>query len=208
MQIHFTHQDLFFLARALGDHPSKRIAKKRSSPEFEARSGGGFPANISGFKADSIDHRHVDPVGDGVSPLDGAPGVVLPLAELRLLRRMPSNRGGIKEHMRPLQGGQAGAFRIPLIPAYECAHTAHLGVKSAKAQVAGREVVLLVVQRIIRNVHLAVEAEQGTIGIKNRGRVVIDARGAPLEQGGDQHDVQLPRQSRESGGRRTRNWLG
>ena len=36
--------------------------------------------------------------------------------------------------------------------------------------------------------HLAVNAAQGTVGIKNRGGIVIDAGSSFFKQGSDEHD--------------------
>src|SRR5436190_3072903 len=52
------------------------------------------------FESDAIDHRGVYAVGDGVTALNGAPGVELRRTELRLLVRMPANACGIKNYLR------------------------------------------------------------------------------------------------------------
>ena len=57
-------------------------------------------------------------------PLNGPPGIVLRLPKFSLLRRMPADGGGIKQHMRSLQRRQSRALRIPLIPADQCADAA------------------------------------------------------------------------------------
>ena len=74
---------------------------------------------------------------------------------------MPADGGGVEQDLGALQGGQAGAFGIPLVPADQRAHAADGGVEGAKAEVAGREVVLFVVERVVGDVHLAIEAAQG-----------------------------------------------
>ena len=51
------------------------------------------------FESDAIDHRGVYAVGDGVTALNGAPGVELRRTELRLLVRMPANACGIKNYL-------------------------------------------------------------------------------------------------------------
>ena len=67
----------------------------------------------------------------------------------------------------------------------------NLRVERAEAEIARREVVLLVVERIVGDVHLAVEAEQRAVGVEDGGRVVIEPGGAPLEQRRD--DRRRPR---------------
>ena len=54
--------------------------------------------------------------------------------------------------------------------------------RNAEAQVARSEIKFLEIERIVRDVHLAVDAEHAAVGIEDRGRVVIHARGAPLEK--------------------------
>ncbi len=51
-----------------------------------------------------------------------------------------------------------------------------------KAEIAGSEVELFEEERIVRDVHLAVEPEQRAVGIDDRRRVVIQPGGALLEQ--------------------------
>jgi hypothetical protein len=73
--------------------------------------------------------------------------------------------------------------------------------------VAGREVVLLVEQRIVRNVHLAIDAEQRPVGIDDRSRVPIDPRRLPLEHGNDDDDGELAREALHRLRARARNRL-
>ena len=62
---------------------------------------------------------------------------------------------------------------------------------AAKAEVAGREIEFLVVQRVVGNVHLAVDAEQRAVGVNDGGGVVIEPGGALLEQRGDDDDAEF-----------------
>ena len=101
---------------------------------------------------------------------------------------MPADRRGIEEHLRALQRGEPGAFGIPLVPADERADAADSGVEAAEAEIARGEVILLVVERIVGDVHLAVEAEQRAVRVEDHRGVVIDARRALLEERGDQDD--------------------
>ena len=93
--------------------------------------------------------------------LNRPPRIVLSHTKLGLLGGMPSNRGGIKKHMRSLQRGKPRPFRIPLIPADQRAHSAHIGVEGAKTEIARREIIFFVIERIVGDVHLAVKAAQG-----------------------------------------------
>ena len=70
--------------------------------------------------------------------------------------------------------------------------------KAAEAQVAGREVIFLEVQRIVGDVHLAIDAQQRAVGVDDQRGVVIDTRRAPLEYRAYNHDLQFARQTRKA----------
>ena len=57
--------------------------------------------------------------------------------------------------------------------------------------VARREVVLLVEERVVRDVHLPVDAEQRAVGVDDGRRIPVNPRRLPLEQRHDQDDRQL-----------------
>src|SRR6185503_10627704 len=118
-------------------------------PELETRAALGRD-----LVAHAVHHRYVHAVRDGVPALDGAPGIALGHAVLRLLVGMPADGGRIEEDGRALQGGEARALGIPLVPADEGADLALGRVDRAEAEVAGREVELLVERRVVRDVHL------------------------------------------------------
>ncbi len=102
---------------------------------------------------------------------------------------MPADAGGIKNHLSALQRGEARALWIPLIPADLNADAAIGGVEIRESQIAGREIKLFVIQRIIGDVHLAVFAEKRAIGVQDGAGVVVNAGGAPFEQGNDQDNL-------------------
>src|SRR6266853_6907734 len=64
------------------------------------------------------------------------------------------DRGRIEQNVGTLQGREARAFGIPLVPTHQGADRADLRVERAKAKIAGREVELLVVRGIIGDMHL------------------------------------------------------
>ena len=140
---------------------------------------------------DAVHDGDVDAVRDGVPALDGAPGVALGVAVLRLLLRMPADRGRVEEHDRALQGGEARALRVPLVPADERSDPALLRVEGAEAEVARREVELLVEGGVVRDVHLAVGADDLAGGVDDGGAVVIEAGRAPLEDRRHHDDARL-----------------
>src|ERR1039458_4746666 len=178
-QIHVAYKDFFPVVRGFSDDAAKGIAEERRAPEFESLAGSGLATDVPGLEADSIHHRNINSIRDGVRALNGTPGVVLHHAKLSFLRGMPTDRRRIKEHGSPLQRREPRALRKPLIPADQRTQAAGGGVEGAESEITGSEVGLFVVERVVGNVHLAVEPAQRTIGIEDGRGVVIDA-GRPL----------------------------
>jgi len=134
---------------------------------------------------------------------------------------MPANRRRIEENVRAEERRDARGLGEPLIPADQHADVrvarlphakpvrlrrrAHGGVR---VRITGREVVLLVKERVVGDVHLAIHAEQRPIGVDDRRGVSIDAARLLLEQRNDENDRQLLRQRLHSLGRRAGNRLG
>ncbi len=127
----------------------------------------------------AVDHRDVNPIGNSMGALDGAPGIMLHLAVLRFFRRMPSNGRWIKEHMRSLQRGQARALGVPLVPANQRAYSPKFRIESLETEVPRSEIVLFVIQRIVGDMHLAIDAQQLAVSV-NHGRGVVIDTGRPF----------------------------
>ena len=94
-----------------------------------------------------------------------------------LLVRVPADGGRVEEHGGALQRGQPRALGIPLVPADQRADPAGPGVEGPEAQVARREVELLVEGRVVGDVHLAVEARR--CRRRRRSRPRCCGRGRP-----------------------------
>src|SRR5882724_5605833 len=203
-QIALADQDLFLVVRCFHDDPPERIAEKRSAPEFQSLARSAAAADVTKLVAYSIDHADKYAVSDSVCALDGAPGVVLHGAKLGFLIRMPADGSGIKKNVGALQSGEARTFGIPLVPADESAHASVFCVKSLEAKVAGREVKLFVVKRVVRDVHLAIEAFGAAIGVKDDCRVVIETARAAFKD--RNHDGSFGFAS--DCGERFRRWSG
>ena len=180
---HFLHladialndENFFAIMRAFGKDSAKRIAHEGRAPEFET-----FFRRT--FEADTIYGCHVDAVGDRVCALRSAPGIVLSLAELCLFGGMPADRGGVEQNIRAGECGEAGGLGIPLVPADERRYASEFRVEGAETEIARSEIELLEKERVVGDVHLAVDAEQGSVGIDDRGRVVIKTRCAFFKQ--------------------------
>src|SRR5262249_40658280 len=95
--------------------------------------------------------------------LRGAPGIVLRVSPFGLLCGVPSDRRRIKNHARALERSEPRAFGIPLVPADERANFAFARVECLIAEIAGSEIKLLVIERIVGDVHLAIEALERSI---------------------------------------------
>ena len=171
---------------SFGSHVAMRIAGIGSRASVSTRPNGSamneWPKNSMPLRArlvlvaDAVRRRDEHAVGDRVRALDRAPRVDLRRAELRLLGRMPADRRRIEENVGAEERRDARGLRIPLIPADQHADVGVARVPDAKAArllgdlagvdaivvrgVAGREIVLLVEQRIVGDVHLPIHAEQ------------------------------------------------
>src|SRR5262249_40301602 len=148
--VYFANQNLFFIMRSFGDDPSKWIAEERATPELQPVSGSLVTANISGLKSHAVHYSHINAVGDGMRTLNGPPCIMLGDPEFSLLRWVPSNRGRIKQNARALQSGQPCAFGVPLIPTNQSPHAASISGGCLKSQISRSEVILFVVEGIIR----------------------------------------------------------
>src|SRR3954454_4462368 len=175
--------------RSFGEHTPERIAKKRSAPELQALPGCGIPANVAGFKTNAIHDGHIHTISNSMGALNRAPGIVLRDTELSLLRRMPSDSGWIEQNICTLQRGEPRPLRIPLVPADKSAEAPGTGVESAISQISWREIKLLVIEGIVRNVHLAIEPAQRSVAVEDRCRVVIHAQRSLLEKRRDHDDA-------------------
>lgn len=203
-RIAFDDEDFFFVVRSFGENAAEGISDERVAPKFEA----GVALLRFAFVADAIDDRDIDAIRDGVSTLDRTPRVKLRRAELCFFVRMPADTCGIENDLSALKRSEARTFRIPLVPADLNADAAIGGIKIGEAKVAGREIKLFVVKRIVGNMHFAVFAEERAVGVDDGARVVIDAGRAAFEKGGDEDDFAFLGDFCESLGGRAGNRLG
>src|SRR5947207_242539 len=104
---------------------------------------------------------------------------------------MPADGGGVEEDFSALERRKSCAFGIPLIPANQHADLSVLGLPASEARVTRREVEFLVIKRIVRDVHLAVDALERSVRIDDRRRIVVEAARALLKERGDDDRVVL-----------------
>src|SRR6185436_4303571 len=103
-------------------------------------------------------------------------------AVLLFLAGMPSDRRGVEENLSSAQRGQTGGLRVPLIPANQNSDPSVPGLPDREAEISGREIEFFMVERIVRNMHLAIFPEIAPVGIENGGGIVVDAGSSALEQ--------------------------
>jgi hypothetical protein len=65
-------------------------------------------------------------------------------------------------------------------------------IERLEPQVPRREVELLVIERIVGDVHLPIEAPDRTVGVQHDRGIMVNAGGAPLEDGTYNDDAELP----------------
>ena len=118
----------------------------------------------------------------------------IPIGKLRF----GADRGGVEEHLSPAEDKTPCGFGKPLVPADAEADFAELGVPDPEAGVAGIEVIFFLIPDAVRNVRLAVDAEQLAARIDHRDRIEIRLVVA-LEKAERQNDIQLAGQLLESG---------
>src|SRR5690606_8037939 len=115
---------------------------------------------LLGTDAVAGNQRHQ--VGAGVALLDTLP--VVARGDVRVMR-LAADGGGVEQQFGSHQRHAAGSFREPLVPADGYADLRIAGVPDLEAAVAGVEIVLLVVAGAVRDVALAVDAQQRAVGI-------------------------------------------
>ena len=136
------------------------------------------------FKADAVNGGNVDTVCDGVGTLDGLPRAKLRGAILRLLRRMPADGCWVEQNISAAQRRDACGLRIPLVPTNQHADAAMLRIEIAEANIARGEIEFFEEKGIIRDVHLAIDAQQFAPRVDDGGGVVIEPGSAPFKQAG------------------------
>src|SRR5215469_7370710 len=114
-------------------------------------------------------------------PVDGADEVLVRdrgaglLEPPQVLRQAPAGRRRVEDDLGAGQAERPPALgEVPLVADVD-ADPAHRGVEHRVAQVPGAEVVLLPEPLHLRDVVLAVLAEEGAVGVDDRGGVVEDA---------------------------------
>ena len=123
-----------------------------------------------------------------MAALHDLPGFPLRLVLFGPVVRMVANSGRVKQDLGAAQRGEPCALGKPLVPADEHPNPRVAGVEGAKSEVAGGKVELLVIERVIRDMHLAVLAEERPVGIDDNRGVMKNPLCSFLKYGHDQDD--------------------
>ncbi len=120
-------EDFFFVAGGFLEEFAEGVGDEGAAEEFDAVFSAGGVGDF--FEADAVGGGDEDAVGDGVGALDGFPRAGLGFAEGGFFLGVPADGGGVEEDADILQGGEAGGFGVPLVPADEHADAAVFGLE-------------------------------------------------------------------------------
>src|SRR5690606_22025008 len=123
----------------LGEELALRPEHMARTPEADAAR-----AERRRLVSDPVAAQYRQPVRDRVAAVAQDPGPALAILLVLRVVRVPADRGRIEQQFGAGQRHQARGFGIPLVPADEDAEAADRAVDRFEAEVAGREVELLV----------------------------------------------------------------
>ena len=139
---------------------------------------------------------------------DRLPGATLTLLLLGRVLGGIADGSGVDEQLGTLKGHETRCLGVPLVPADEHAQATDTGLDGVETEVAGGEVELLVVARVVGDVHLTVLARYGAVALDDDSRVMVEAGGTTLEERGDDDHTVALRQLAVDLRRGTGNGLG
>ena len=126
-----------------------------------------------------------------MASLDCCPGFALPLLLFRCVAALIAYGGGVYQQVGTCECHQAGSLRIPLVPAHKHSEAPHAGVDGVESEVARREVELLVIGRVVGDMHFAVFPGNASVAIYHHCCVVVESWCATLEEGCHDDNSQL-----------------
>src|SRR5690348_8883963 len=198
--VQFDNHQFALVAGSLRQDFALRAGDETGTPELQAA------AAVGRFlETDAIARCERHAVGDRVPALHGDPRVALACFLFLVVGRIPADRGRVQQDFRAGQRHQPRGLRVPLVPAHQHAELAERSLDRMEAEVARCEVELLVVGRIVGDVHLAIHAGDSGRAIEHHRGVVVQTRGSVFEQRGDHHQLQFLRELAEALGGRAGN---
>src|SRR5262245_44098213 len=146
--------------RSSRDNLTERVGNERATPESKIT----FPADAIGCGYEDSVQRSVSAHGMFPSPCRKR------LIPPQLFK--PPDRGWIKNDLCSLDRIDSRRFRIPLVITDQRGHNRLARTHLDVAQITGREIVLLVVVGIVRDMHLAIFARHFSARVENERRVI------------------------------------
>ena len=124
----------------------------------------------------TVNRNNRNAVCHGMSTLRDNP--CIELADLLIIgvRTFPTDGSRINQQFRSFQGHESGCFRIPLVPAYKHAKFTQRGLDRFEADISGSKIKLLIIGRIIGDMHLSVFSGYTAITVENDRRIMIQSR--------------------------------
>ncbi len=198
MEIDIDDEVLWFGLRSLSEEFALRTRHKAGAPELNAAR---LSAGI-GLMPYSIDGNDRKTVGYGMTALDELPGIALTGLFLRRITALIADGRGIDEDVGTSECHQTCALGIPLIPTDLHAKLTNAGRDGVETEIARREIELLIIGRVIGDVHLTMNACDAAVTLEYNSGIVIEAWSTTLEETGDENNVMLTCQgTKEIGGR-------
>ena len=139
------------------------------------------------FKAHTVDTDYGYAVGYGVTALYGYPCVALTLLFFRVVKGVVAYGCGINQQVCPLECHDARALGVPLVPAYHYTKSTERGLYRLKSDVTGGEIEILIVTRVIGDMHFTVFASYVPVALKDYSGVVVQSGLATFKERCDQH---------------------
>ena len=135
----------------------------------------------SGSVSGAVNSHHRQTIGHSVSALHNSPCFALAFLLLGRIAAFVADGRGVNQQFCTAQCHEACSFGIPLVPAHLYAQTTNRGVNGLEAHIAGREIELFVVSRVVGDVHFAVFSGNGSVSFEHYCRVVIQTGCATFE---------------------------
>ena len=186
-QVHVYNGALFFGVVGTEKQFALRTSHERTAPKVDAWR----LLRRVWLKANTVNCHHRQSVSHGMCALYGCPSLALALLFGLIVAGGIANGGGVDKQVGSAHGHQSGCFGIPLVPTNQHAQSSNACVDGLKAQVARRKVKLLVVSRVVGDVHLTIHACHPAVFFHHHSRVMVKPWCSFLEQRGNNHYAML-----------------
>ena len=149
------------------------------------------PEGVGSFLAYPVDSNDGESVGNSMTTHYGGPRLTLTLLFVGGVVRVEAYCRRIDKQLGTLKCHKTCCLGVPLVPAYKDAKTSYAGVNGLETEVARGEVELLVVGRIVGDMHLTILAGNATIALKDDSGIMVQSCSTTLEERGDEDYIML-----------------